>query len=54
MNDLHPLDLAWGSLTREQQRNHAKAEAEAFYRRPCREFYNTIRPVRQERTDAAA
>lgn len=48
MNDLHPLDLAWGALTREQQKAHAAAEAAAFYRRPCREFYNTIRPLPRE------
>lgn len=32
----HPLDLAWGTLTRNEQRMHAAAEARAFYRQPSR------------------
>lgn len=34
----HPLDLAWGTLTPNQQRMHAAAEARAYYRQPCPEY----------------
>jgi hypothetical protein len=34
----HPLDLAWGTLSPNEQRMHAAAEARAFYRQPSREY----------------
>ncbi len=35
----HPLDLAWASLPADQRRNHARAEALAFYLESCREWH---------------
>jgi len=34
----HPLDLAWATLSPNEQRMHAAAEARAFYRQPSREY----------------
>jgi hypothetical protein len=34
----NPLDLAWATLSTNEQRMHAAAEARAFYRQPSREY----------------
>jgi hypothetical protein len=45
MTAAHPLDLAWATLSTNEQRMHAAAEARAYYRRPCREWHNAIDPA---------
>jgi hypothetical protein len=43
MTAAHPLDLAWATLTPNEQRMHAAAEARAYYRQPSREWEDADR-----------
>jgi hypothetical protein len=38
MTAAHPLDLVWATLSTNEQRMHAAAEARAFYRQTSREW----------------